>query len=80
MTENDKHFWIECEDDEYTIFTRNENFKDIEKDTYFYCVAEFRYKGEYHYDVYFTKKEALAAAQLLCDYLEEKYRNKHANA
>lgn len=74
MTEPDKHFWIECEDDEYIIFTRNENFKDIEKDSYFYRVAEFRYKGEYHYDVYLTKKEALAAAQLLCDYLEENYR------
>lgn len=68
-------FILECEDDEFTIFFMKDGGIDIEKESPYEIVVEYCFKGDYHYDAYYTEEQARIEAQKHCDRLNAEYNN-----
>jgi hypothetical protein len=73
----DKPYFIECEDGIYTIIYEKQYPVDIEKESLWLVVMEIGFQSEYSYDTYhFTKEEAKAKAEKICDELNREYEER----
>lgn len=66
-----KQFFIECDDDECTIYYEKPYPVDIMKESQYAIVMEIGYKRAHSVDeYYFTKKQAIEMAEKICAELE----------
>lgn len=73
----DKPYFIKCEDGIYTIIYEKQYPIDIEKESLYLVVMEIGFESEYAYDAYhFTKEEAKAKAEKICDELNREYEER----
>ena len=73
----DKPYFIKCEDGIYTIIYEKQYPVDIEKESLWLVVMEIGFQSEYSYDTYhFTKEEAKAKAEKICDELNREYEER----
>lgn len=67
-----KQFFIECDDDECTIYYEKPYPVDITKESPYVIVMEIGYKRNHSVDeYYFTKKQAIKMAEKICAELEK---------
>ena len=73
----DKPYFIECEDGIYRIIYEKQYSVDYEKESQYLVVIEIGFQSEYSYDTYhFTKEEAKAKAEKICDELNREYEER----
>ena len=73
----DKPYFIECEYVIYRIIYEKQYSVDYEKESQYLVVIEIGFQSEYSYDTYhFTKEEAKAKAEKICDELNREYEER----
>ena len=73
----DKPYFIECEDGIYRIIYEKQYLVDPEKESQYLVVMEIGFQSEYSYNIYhFTKEEAKAKAEKICDELNREYEER----
>lgn len=69
---NNKQFFIECDDEECTIYYEKPYPVDITKESQYVIVMEIGFKRTHSADeYYFTEEQAIAMAKKICADLEE---------